>query len=127
VPYTVKGVIWYQGENNAVTQNGYHYRTVFSALINDWREAFQNRNLPFLFVQLATHGPATDDTPYWPELRESQSWVEDHVQNTGMIVMVDGGEIGNIHPHSKDKVGYRLSLLARSMVYGEKDLICRGP
>jgi sialate O-acetylesterase len=44
-----------------------------------------------------------------------------------MAVLVDGGEIDDIHPHSKDKAGLRLSLLARSMVYGEKGLVCRGP
>ncbi len=127
IPYTVKGVIWYQGENNAGSQASFHYRTVFSALIKEWREEFQNRNLPFLFVQLATFGPAADTSLTWPELRESQSWTEDHIKNTGMIVLTDGGEIDNIHPHSKDKVGYRLSLLARNMVYGENKLVCRGP
>ena len=49
------------------------------------------------------------------------------MKNTGMIVLVDGGEEKNVHPASKDKVGYRLSLLARNLVYGEKNLICRGP
>ncbi len=127
IPYTVKGVIWYQGENNAITQSSFHYRTVFSALINEWREEFRNKKLPFLFVQLATFGPASDETPYWPELRDAQLWVEKQIENTGMIVLTDGGEIDNIHPHSKDKVGYRLSLLARSMVYGEKKLLCHGP
>lgn len=127
IPYTVRGVIWYQGENNAGAQAGFHYRTVFSALIEEWREEFQNKNLPFLFVQLATFGPASDNTPFWPELRDAQLWVEDHVENTGMIVLTDGGEENNIHPSSKDKVGCRLSLLARNMVYGEKNLICRGP
>lgn len=127
IPYTVKGVIWYQGENNAGTQSSYHYRTVFAALIKEWRQEFQDKKLPFLFVQLATFGPANDETPYWPELRDSQSWVEDHVKNTGMIVLTDGGEENNIHPHSKPMVGYRLSLLARNMVYGEKNLVCHGP
>ncbi len=127
IPYTVKGVIWYQGENNANTQSGFHYRTVFPALIQEWREEFQNKDLPFLFVQLASFGPVANESPLWPELRESQSWTEDHVENTGMIVLTDGGEIDNIHPHSKDKVGYRLSLLARNIVYGENKLICRGP
>jgi sialate O-acetylesterase len=125
IPYTVKGVIWYQGESNA--GSGFHYRTVFSTLIKEWREEFQNKNLPFLFVQLASFGPVTDESPSWPELRESQSWTEENVKNTGMIVLTDGGEEKDIHPHSKDKVGYRLSLLARNMVYGEKKLVCRGP
>jgi sialate O-acetylesterase len=44
-----------------------------------------------------------------------------------MIVLTDGGEVDNIHPHSKDKAGNRLALLARNLVYGEKKLVCRGP
>ncbi len=121
IPYTVRGVIWYQGENNSAY--GFHYRTVFSELIKEWREEYQNSELPFLFAQLATFGPPSD----WTELRESQSWVEEHVKNIGMAVLVDGGEEKNIHPHSKDKAGLRLSLLARNMVYGEKELVCHGP
>jgi sialate O-acetylesterase len=125
IPYAVRGAIWYQGENNA--QAGFHYRTVFSELIQEWRREFCNTNMPFLFVQLATWGPASDVSAYWPELRESQSWTEEHLENCGMAVLVDGGEEDNIHPHSKEKVGHRLSLLACNMVYGEKEVICRGP
>jgi sialate O-acetylesterase len=127
IPYTIKGVIWYQGENNANAKAGFHYRTVFPALIKEWREEFKNPDMPFLFVQLATYGGGDADQPFWSELRDSQSWTEEHVKNTGMIVLTDGGEEKSIHPHSKDKVGCRLSLLARKLAYGEKDLICRGP
>jgi sialate O-acetylesterase len=127
IPYTMKGVIWYQGECNANQQNGHFYRTVFATLIEGWRRDFQNPELPFIFVQLATFDEAHANEPYWPELRESQCWVNKHVDNTGMAVLVDGGESHSIHPHSKDKVGERLSLLARNMVYGENDLVCCGP
>jgi len=127
IPYTVKGVIWYQGETDADSQASYHYRKVFPALIKEWREEFQNPELPFLFVQLATFGGPNADKSWWPELRESQSWTEQHVKNTGMIIMTDGGEEDGIHPHSKPQAGHRLSLLARNMVYGEKNLRCRGP
>lgn len=127
VPYTVRGVIWYQGEENASSPAGAVYRTVFSELIKNWREQFRNDKLPFLFVQLATVGNGDDKSGVWPELRESQKWVDEHVDNTGMIVLADGGERKSVHPHSKDKAGYRLSLLARNMVYGETNLVCRGP
>ena len=127
IPYTVKGVIWYQGENNANSSAGFHYRTVFPALIEQWRAEFLKPEMPFLFVQLATFGPADDTTAKWPELRDAQLWTEEHVDNCGMVVMADGGDINNIHPRTKDKVGLRLSLLARHMAYGEKDLVCRGP
>jgi sialate O-acetylesterase len=127
IPYTIRGTIWYQGENNAECGAGFHYRNVFPALINAWRSYFRNPEMPFLFVQLATFGPAEDHSPFWPELRESQQWTAAHVKHTGMVVLADGGEIDDIHPDSKDKAGYRLSLLARNLVYHENQLICRGP
>lgn len=127
IPYAIRGVIWYQGENNANMPAGHHYRAVFSALINEWRVDFKNPELPFLFAQLAAFGPAEDERMDWPELRDSQHWVAKNVPNTGMAVMADGGEINNIHPHSKPLAGKRLALLARNQVYGETDLICRGP
>jgi len=125
IPYTVKGVIWYQGENNS--RSSYQYLTVFPALIEEWRAEFNKPDMPFFFVQLATMGPEKETKAEWPELRDSQLWTADHIKNTDMAVIVDGGEEGNIHPHSKHIVGKRLSLLARNRVYGEKDLLCHGP
>jgi len=127
IPYTLRGVIWYQGENNANAGAGFHYRTVFPALIQQWRTEFMNPGMPFLFVQLAPFGPEKDITAKWPELRDAQLWTEENIEHCGMAVLADGGDIKNIHPRSKDKAGYRLALLARNMVYGEKDLVCRGP
>ncbi|QBG46765.1 hypothetical protein EGM51_04915 [Verrucomicrobia bacterium S94] len=125
IPYTVKGVIWYQGENNASQKAGLHYRTVFSTLIEEWRSEFGKPDLPFFFCQLATLG--WGDDAHWPEVRDAQQWVADHVPNTGIAILLDGGEKEDIHPHSKDIAGYRLGLLARNKVYGEKDLVCKGP
>jgi sialate O-acetylesterase len=34
-PYAIAGTIWYQGESNAGF--GYHYRKVFSTMIQQWR------------------------------------------------------------------------------------------
>lgn len=39
IPYTLKGVIWYQGESN--TGRAYQYRNLFPALIRDWRTAWK--------------------------------------------------------------------------------------
>ncbi|MDZ8117634.1 sialate O-acetylesterase [Pontiella agarivorans] len=125
IPFTVKGVIWYQGENNASQKAGLHYRTVFSTLIEEWRSEFGKPELPFFFCQLATLGWGDDS--HWPELRDAQQWVADHVPNTGIAILLDGGEKTDIHPHSKDIAGYRLGLLARNKIYGEKGLCAEGP
>jgi len=45
VPYGIKGVIWYQGESNAV--RAVQYRTLFPLLIKDWRNKWSNHKLPF--------------------------------------------------------------------------------
>ncbi|RZK51698.1 MAG: sialate O-acetylesterase, partial [Hymenobacter sp.] len=71
-PYAIKGVIWYQGESN--TGRGAQYRTLFPALIRDWRARW-GAELPFLFVQLANFTktlplPGPSD---WAEVREAQA------------------------------------------------------
>ena len=125
IPYSIKGVIWYQGEANANSFCGFHYRSVFSELVAHWRREFKSPNLPFLFVQLASLGRGKE--PHWAELRDAQRWVNENVANTGMVVALDAGDRNDIHPHSKDVVGKRLSLLARNIAYGEDALVCEGP
>lgn len=51
IPFAVRGVIWYQGEAN--TPRAYRYRTLFPALIRNWREDWGQGDFPFGFVQLA--------------------------------------------------------------------------
>ena len=38
--YTIKGVIWYQGEANAYERVAYLYRYLFPAMIKAWRDAW---------------------------------------------------------------------------------------
>ena len=51
IPYTLKGVIWYQGESNA--DRAYQYRKLFPEMIANWRSDFKNGKLPFYFVQIS--------------------------------------------------------------------------
>lgn len=116
--YTIKGAIWYQGESNA--SRAYQYRTIFPLMIKDWRAQFENEDLVFLFVQLANF-MQEDQMPKesaWAELREAQTKTLD-LPNTGMAVIIDIGEANDIHPRNKQDVGYRLSLPARHIAYGE--------
>ena len=52
VPYTIKGVIWYQGESNVGRAD--QYENLFPAMIRDWREKW-NYDFPFYYVQIAPY------------------------------------------------------------------------
>jgi sialate O-acetylesterase len=112
LPYALRGVIWYQGESNVGRER--QYRTLFPALIADWRQAWGKGDFPFLFVQIAPFNGMT------PEIREAQLLTAQHTRNTAMAVTVDCGDADDIHPPHKQPVGARLALAARALAYGEK-------
>ena len=123
VPYAVRGVIWYQGENNASNPiTATEYRTLFPALIADWRGLWKEGDFPFLYVQLANYGSPNSG---WPLLREAQLRTLS-LPKTGMAVTIDIGTGDNIHPPDKADVGARLALAARHVAYGEH-LVYTGP
>ncbi|WP_153798593.1 sialate O-acetylesterase [Foetidibacter luteolus] len=125
IPYGIKGFIWYQGESNAGA--AYNYRKLFPMLITDWRQRWQQGNLPFLFAQLANYmktKPLPSESE-WAELREAQTLALS-LPNTGMACIIDIGEANDIHPKNKQEVGRRLALIADKLVYKE-DCIASGP
>lgn len=123
-PFSVKGVLWYQGESDAGHAD--IYDKTLAALIRCWRELWQD-DLPFLFVQLAPFGKwlNIDGTDY-PVVRERQDIAAKEIPNTGMISIMDLGMYEDIHPKRKIEVGERLALLARGKIYGE-NLLCESP
>ncbi len=123
-PYTVRGVIWYQGESDSPHADV--YQTVFRQLIKCWRDLWQEE-LPFLFVQLAPFEKwlAIDGNAF-PELRKQQQLVEDAVENTWMVTSGDAGMDIDIHPKIKQPIGQRLALQALNHIY-EKDVLSDAP
>lgn len=124
VGYNLKGVIWYQGENN--TNRAYAYRSLFPLMIKDWRKQW-GYNFPFIWVQLANF-MSVDARPKeseWAELREAQNMALS-LPATGQVVITDLGEVGDIHPKNKKDVGLRLAANALQVAYG-RDTIAAGP
>lgn len=123
--YTIKGVLWYQGESN--TGRAADYTRLQPAQITDWRNKWQQGAIPFLFVQLPNFMDANyiPSESQWAELREAQLRSLS-VPNTGMVVAIDLGEWNDIHPDNKKDVGERLATAALKISYGE-NLIHSGP
>jgi sialate O-acetylesterase len=104
-----RGAIWYQGESNA--DRAIEYRSLFPAMITDWRNRFSQGEFPFLFVQLSSFGkvnPEPSVVSNWALLREAQQMTLS-LPNTAMAVSTDVGNPGNIHPVQKKEVGERLA------------------
>lgn len=122
--YTVKGFIWYQGEANRYDAD--LYGNLFTGMIRSWRQYFKQPELHFFFVQIAPY-----DYHDYEEasgfLREAQEKALS-VENTGMAVTLDIGNLNDIHPRNKQEVGRRLSLLAITKAYNQANLkSCAGP
>jgi len=124
--YNFAGVIWYQGESNA--DNFVEYRKLFPSLINCWRTRFNQKDLPFLFVQLSSYNPQITEPAEsnWAGLREAQTGAL-QLSNTGMAVTIDVGDQKDIHPKRKQEVGDRLAANAFNIVYGYKKEVPAGP
>jgi sialate O-acetylesterase len=126
IPYAFKGVLWYQGESNAM--RSIQYRKAFPLLINDWRKKFANENAAFYFVQLASYNAGGNSNAGcgWAELREAQTQTLS-LPNTGMVVTTDlVTDAKDIHPTNKQDVGKRLAAIALNNLYNKK-MICSGP
>jgi sialate O-acetylesterase len=124
VPYALRGAIWYQGESNASRAG--EYCELFSAMITGWRAKFGQGDFPFYWVQLANYRANGVNETSYAELREAQTRTL-ALPKTGQAVIIDIGNVTDIHPRNKKDVGRRLALLALARDYGKTGLIDSGP
>ncbi|XP_059931694.1 sialate O-acetylesterase [Gadus macrocephalus] len=142
---TLKGAIWYQGESNTVV-NKEVYNCSFPAMIDDWRSSFHEAsggqtalNFPFGFVQLAPgvcralglNFNNFASTIRWHQTADTGTAPNPRMKETFMAVAMDLPDNSSpyhpIHPRDKLTVANRLTLGARAVAYGEKDVPFLGP
>ncbi|MCK5788051.1 MAG: glycosyl hydrolase family 2 [Chlamydiia bacterium] len=120
--YTIKGVIWYQGESNVGRASAYH--ELFSTMIKGWRNNWEQGDFPFYFVQIA---PFDYNSGFLTsELREAQRSTLS-LPNTGMAVTMDIASLETIHPGNKQDIGLRLAYWALKDAYKTEQKECSGP
>lgn len=120
--YSINGFIWYQGEANR--SNPDEYVELFPAMIESWREKWNNDALPCYYVQIAPFNYGDVNSAYQ---REAQMKCANKMSNSGMVVTIDVGECDLIHPGRKDVVGQRLAYWALSNDYGFSTIACKAP
>lgn len=125
IPAAIAGVIYNHGTSNS--QRAWQYRHAFSLMIADWRKQWGRGDFPFYFCQLYNFQPqpVKPSESAWAEIREGQAMALG-LPNTGMAVLIDVGEAGDIHPADKRSPGERLALIALAKTYG-KDVVSSGP
>jgi len=149
VPLTIRGVIWYQGEDDGRNKK---YAEDFGNLIRSWRKLWNQPEMPFYFVQIAQTTYASGMLNVWTD----QIKIQEGMPNTGLAVSNDiydnGGTIGadvktytdrrdanspdnglpvagssNPHPPHKDLVARRLAQIALVKAYGQAERPIFGP
>ncbi|MEQ8239391.1 MAG: sialate O-acetylesterase [Cyclobacteriaceae bacterium] len=118
VPYTIKGVLWYQGESNRKDPAG--YKKYLSAMVSDWRARWGVGDFPFYFVQIAPFPYRAGklkavNTAF---MREAMAECVDLIPNSGIAITTDIGDEKRVHPAFKKEVADRLLLLALEQTYG---------
>ena len=125
-PYTARGVLWYQGENNAGRPGD--YGKLLSGLIAEWRADWGRPELPFFIGQLASPtANSREDADGYALIREAQRSVALATAHCGLAVTLDYGERGNVHPLQKKPVGERFARLALARVYGQSGFAAQSP
>lgn len=145
-PYTLRGFLWYQGEEDEAQCES--YRELLGLLIEEWRTLWNLAGyaepavgyqsdagagvLPFIVVQLpqwidgqvAARG---EDPRHWPVIRAAQLDASETLDDVLLVCTMDCGEFDNIHPLDKTTVGTRIADMALRGVYGRADIEAESP
>lgn len=129
IPYTIKGVLWYQGESNRTKPDD--YKTLFPAMVKDWRTRWGIGDFPFYYVQIAPFKYGGNDK-YQPFsnsafIREAQLHCVDVIPNSEIAIALDLGDQNFIHPPKKKEVADRLLYIALHKTYGHKAINYASP
>jgi len=119
-PFPIKGVIWYQGEEEALEKRAQDHRRQLPLLIADWRGLWGQPGLPFIIQQLPEFKGDGVEKTEWAELREAQSKVVEKTPGTYLVCGLGAGEVEGLHPANKREIGRRWALRALKEMYGKK-------
>ena len=115
----VRGVVWYQGESNAVaTAAQGEYRLWLKSLVASWRDLFDSPDLPFIVIQLPDYDLGTDEgRAAWARVQNEQAAAAQETDGVWVVETKGLGDLKNIHPRRKKEVGIRAAATAYRHVH----------
>ena len=106
-PMAVRGVVWYQGEDNHA--DGMKYADKLQVLSETFRRSFSDPRLPFYVIQIPPYRYSLRDPQMLPRFWNAQMiWTKRDV-NAEIIVSTDCGNYEDIHPRHKRVLAERLA------------------
>lgn len=108
LPFSMKAVLWYQGEGNACRPDAPLYGGMLEMLIRRWRKDLQDEGLAFVIVQLADLFLPSVDRESWKLVQTAQEQISKDVENVYTVKCADFSETDNIHPTVKLPLAERI-------------------
>lgn len=112
----IAGVLWYQGESDALPGTAETYLQRFEKFVDDVRGSLGDPELPFITVQLANTENIDEWTTEeaWNRLRESQRLASELIDNVDLVASADLPRNDHVHLSGKGQrtLGIRLAKAA---------------
>jgi len=112
----VAGVLWYQGESDALPGTAETYLQRFEKFVDDIRISLDDPGLPFITVQLANTENIDEWTreDAWNRLRDSQRLAAELIENVDVVSSADLPRNDHVHLSGKGQraLGMRLAKAA---------------
>ena len=126
-PYAIRGVMWYQGEDDDARGWADFYDESMITMIRCWRKLW-GHDFPFYQVHLAPfEGVGMTGAKKYALMRHQQAKACASLENVFDVCILDAGEQFNIHPRHKKIVGERLGRIVMKHTYGDDSLVADCP
>jgi sialate O-acetylesterase len=131
--YNIKGVLFHQGYNNAISGNcrPKRYRALMKLMVEGWREDFNDPDLPVGIIEFCAGGTTQNEDNFeslsnegGPYIREAQRFGLADVANQKNLMFLPGYDvqIPGLHPSRKREHGERAARWALSQIYAIKGI-----
>jgi sialate O-acetylesterase len=123
IGYSIKGALWNQGESNRTRPE--QYKKLLPAMIKGWRDKWGIGNFSFYMSQVPPFHYGTGE--YATFIVESQVYIMQNIENTGLAPTTDIGKCKDIHAPEKILISNRLAYWALAKDYGFESISYKGP
>ena len=107
IPFSLKAVLWYQGEANSSVAEAAIYLDLLQAFIGNIRQDFADQSLPFVVVQLPVYIPW--DGPGWRGIQAAQMKAQDVIDGVCTVISRDVCQNDDLHPKDKKQLSQRIA------------------